>query len=142
MLIRLHEFEVLLNRRYPAYQAGYFLRIITFMAIMGDHEAFLNKVLACLRGEEDTTADLLDPTLLQQSSAMTVDQQRLSPERYLQGKTKLVAIEQLLSAHYPKEFVESSIRTLSSEFDVSGNLSALDEAFERHRSNVERDIRY
>jgi hypothetical protein len=38
----------------------------------------------------------------------------------------------------PKEFVQNVIKVLSNQFDVTGDLSALDEAFEGHRKNTER----
>jgi hypothetical protein len=139
--LRLQEFKILLNRRFPEYQASQFFEIVTCMLIMGHHDSFLNKVLASLRGEDNIAADLFTQLQLQPLSDKKVDQ-HMSPERYLQGKTKLAAVEQLLTPHYPKEFVQGVIRTLSNEFDVSGDLSALDEAFERHRNNVERYMRY
>ena len=64
-----------------------------------------------------------------------------SPERYLQGKATLVAIKQLLSSYYPQEFVQNVITGLTREFDITGDLSSLNTAFENHLKNVQRYIR-
>jgi hypothetical protein len=95
-------------------------------------------VLGYLRGEHNVaepSVDLVDPTLLQALSDKKGDQ-HISPERYLQGKTKLAAIEQC-----PKEFVQNVITVLSNQFDITGDLSALDEAFENHRK-IQNTITY
>lgn len=137
--MNLEEFKILLNRRYPEYQASVLLKIVNYMQVLGDHDSFLDNVLGYLRGEDNVaepSVELFDPTRLQTLSDKKGDQ-HISPERYLQGKIKLAAIEQLLSPYCPKEFVQNVITALSNQFDVTGDLSALDEAFEGHRKNTE-----
>ena len=136
--LKLEEFKILLNKHYPPYQASQFLKFVTYMVTVGGHDTFLDKVLGYLRGDVvKAFPGLFDDTLLQPLSDKKVDQQ-ISPESYLQGKIKLEAIERLLSPHCPKEFVRNVITGLSNMFDVTGNLSELDQAFEDHRKNVER----
>jgi hypothetical protein len=136
--LKLEEFKILLNRCYPEYQASVLIKIVNYMVVLGDHDSFLDKVLGYLRGEHNVaepSVDLVDPTLLQALSDKKGDQ-HISPERYLQGKTKLAAIEQC-----PKEFVQNVITVLSNQFDITGDLSALDEAFENHRK-IQNTITY
>jgi hypothetical protein len=60
----------------------------------------------------------------------------MSPEK--QGKATLASIEQLLSPDYPQQFVRNVITVLTKEFEITGDLSSLNTAFENHQKNVQR----
>jgi hypothetical protein len=62
----------------------------------------------------------------------------MSPQRYLQGMAKLAEIEQLLlsSKQLPQQFIQNVITHLAIVFNATGDLSALDEAYQNHLKNV------
>jgi hypothetical protein len=155
---KLQEVHSLLNKHYPHSHANQFFTLATHMAIIGDSD-YIDKVLAFLRefdrqsinyeklfdmlsnrtDKMDKFHDKIGLNLPQQVSAKI--QHKMSPERYLQGKATLAAIEQLLSPYYPQEFVRNVITCLRKEFDITGDLSSLNTAFENHLKNAQRYMR-
>jgi hypothetical protein len=153
---KLQEIHLLLNKYYPPNHANQFFELVTHMAIIGDDKN-IDKVLAFLRefdrqtvnygnlfdmlyngtDKMDKLADKLDMNLQRQVSDKEM-QHKMSPEAYLQGKATLAAIEQLLSHYYPQEFVQKVITRLTRQFDITGDLSSLNTAFENHLKNVQR----
>ena len=157
--IKLREIHLLLNKYHPHNHANQFLALVTRMTIIGDEKnidrilAFLREVdrhlvnygdlfdmLSNRRDKTDKFHDKLDPSLPKWASVKEI-KHITSPERYLQGKATLAAIEQLLSSYYPQEFVQNVITGLTREFDITGDLSSLNTAFENHLKNVQRYIR-
>ena len=151
---KLQEVRLLLNKYYAPNHAKQFFDLITHMAIIVDEEN-IDKLLAFLREADrqlvnygnlfevlsngmdriDKLPNKLDLSLPQQVSDKEI-QHKMSPEK--QGKATLASIEQLLSPHYPQQFVRNVITVLTKEFEITGDLSSLNTAFENHQKNVQR----
>jgi hypothetical protein len=123
--------------------------VFNHIAIIGNDEN-IDKILAFLREVDRQLVnygnlyDLLSNGTDKMDKLYKLDlnlpQGTSSPERYLQGKATLAAIEQLLSPYYPQEFVRNVISCLTKEFDITRDLSSLNTAFENHLKNVQRRI--
>ena len=153
---KLQEMHLLLNKYYPHNHANQFLALVTRMTIIGDDKN-LDKILAFLREVDrqlvnyrnlfdmlsngtdkiDKFHDKPDMDLPKWASVKEI-RHKMSPGSYLQGKATLAAIEQLLLPYYPQEFVRNVITGLTREFDITGDLSSLNTAFENHLKNVQR----
>jgi hypothetical protein len=151
---KLQEIRLLLNKYNAPNHAKQFFDLITHMAIIVDEEN-IDKLLAFLREADrqlvnygnlfevlsngmdriDKLPNKLDLSLPQQVSDKEI-QHKMSPEK--QGKATLASIEQLLSPHYPQQFVRNVITVLTKEFEITGDLSSLNTAFENHQKNVQR----
>ena len=156
---KLQEIHLLLNKYCPPNHANQFFALVIDMTIIGDDEN-IDKILAFLRefdrqlisygnlfdmlssvtDKMDKFHDKLDLNLPKWTSVKQ-NQHKTSLESYLQGKAALAAIEQLLSPYYPQEFVRNVIKGLTTEFDITGDLSSLNTAFENHLKNVQRYMR-
>jgi hypothetical protein len=138
----LQEIRLLLNKYYSPSHAKQFFEMIIHTGIIGIQN--INKVLAFLREADRQFVNYrnLFEMLSNDAKDNLVDKPHLNlPERYLQGKATLASIEQLLLPYYPQEFVSNVISRLTKEFDITGDLSSLNTAFENHQKNVQRYMR-
>jgi hypothetical protein len=56
---------------------------------------------------------------------------------YQIARSELAMIEQMLTHYYSKQFAHDTIRTLINMSNVKGNYSAIHDALERHRKNIQ-----
>ena len=58
------------------------------------------------------------------------------------ARAELAMIEQMLTHFYSKQFAQDTIRTLINISNVRGNYSAIHDALERHRKNIQNRFRW
>ena len=143
---KLQEIHLLLNKYYPHNHANQFFAVVNHIAIIGNDEN-IDRILVFLREVDRQLVNygnlydmLSNGTDKMDKLDLNLPQEISSPERYLQGKATLAAIEQLLSPYYPQEFVRNVITCLTIEFDITRDLSSLNTAFENHLKNVQRHM--
>jgi hypothetical protein len=140
MKLKLQELEVLLNKHYSPDKVREFFRIVSYMAMLGNYDSYIDEILRFLHNIDtggsnyENSLDLIS----REPSQEKAHTQHIATNCYDQGKAKLAAIEQMLKLHCPPDFVRYVITGLSNQFDATGDLSILDEALENHRKNVEQ----
>jgi hypothetical protein len=146
---KLEELNIALNNHYPQRIARKTLALASYHASQGNDD-FLEKMLTHLRRHELYCGNSFDnsmairhsksnPPLLDFASLQSKpdnDDEEVSPDALEQARAKLSEIEQVLTPHRSKEFVQNVIKQLTEICNITGSYDILDEALENHKNLV------
>jgi hypothetical protein len=114
----------------------------TYIPIMFDFLTELSRKInqidtnCSLSSKRSTTGTEIYPQRMQQKSII-----KTYGDVDAATKTKILEIEHLMTACYPIDYVIRVIPALLKRYEISGDLSSLNEALDRHRHNAEMYIK-